>query len=145
MKDVDQQVDRSSLTARLHNLLQDVSGYLQSASTDEKRRLLTFLENWKKKQTRRKYRRKPCAIPVTCSTKDFLSRDTITDICPGGIFLETPEPLSLGDQVTLMLSPQGSGELIDCAGQVAWTPPRGVGIRFTSAPSKALQKIIASP
>ncbi|MDY6988025.1 MAG: PilZ domain-containing protein [Thermodesulfobacteriota bacterium] len=141
----DRQVDRYSLTARLHSLFQDVSRHLESASTDEKQRLLTFLEDWKKKQERRKHHRKPCSIAVTFSTKDFLSRDTIRDISPGGAFLETPEPLSVGDEITLMLSPPGSGELIDCIGRVAWTPPRGVGIEFTSTPSKELEKILTSP
>jgi len=145
MIESDRQADRSSLTVRLHHLFQDVSRHLGSASTDEKQRLLTFLENWKKKQERRKHHRKPCAVAVTFSTKDFLSRDTIRNISPGGLFLETPEPLSVGDQITLMLSPPGSGKLIDCTGRVAWTPPRGVGIEFTSTPSKELGKILASP
>ena len=144
MTEPDRQADRSSLTSRLQNLFRDISEYLKSAPDNEKRRLLAFLEDWRKQQERRGHRRKPCSIRVTCSTRNFLSRDTIKDISVGGLFLETSESLSVGDKITLMFLRPDSKEQIDVAGQVTWTPLRGVGVQFTSAPRKELEAILAA-
>jgi CheY-like chemotaxis protein len=72
------------------------------------------------------------------------------DISNGGLFLESSEPITAGEnlQLEIQLShPEQAGPWISCSGQVAWVNARenprmpnrpfGLGIRFTQVPPGA--------
>ena len=128
-------------TAQLKDLLRDISTYINCASEDEKRRLLTSLKDlWQ--SHRRKHPRKPCSIRVTYFTQDWGFIDSITNISDGGVFIETSETFSVGQQMKLMFWRPNRKEPIKAEGQVAWNRPKGVGVEFPTLPSKDLVKMI---
>ena len=54
---------------------------------------------------------------------------TTADVSPGGAFVCTAEPRPVGSALVLeMATPKG---LVEVHARVAWTDPRGMGIRFT--------------
>jgi hypothetical protein len=57
---------------------------------------------------------------------------TTADVSPGGAFLCTAEPMPPGSPLVLELTmPRGR---IEVHARVAWTDPRGMGVRFTRRP-----------
>ncbi len=57
---------------------------------------------------------------------------TTADVSPGGAFLCTAEPMAPGSPLVLELAlPRGR---IQVHARVAWTDPRGMGVRFTRRP-----------
>ena len=140
MTNSNEQSDESRVTARLKNLIKDLSTYVDNASVDQKRRLLTVLENWQQSD-RRKHTRKPCSISITYSTSDRVFTDIIKNICPGGVFIETSEVFSIGQQITLMFASGDLEEPIEVVGKVVWDGPKGIGVKFAAA-NKDLEKMI---
>ena len=132
----------SRVTVRLKKLLKDISAYVDSASEDQKQRLLDMLKDWRESD-RRKYPRKPCSITITCTVKDRTFTDIIRNICPGGAFLETSETFSVGEQITLGFSSPDREQPIKIHGQVAWSAPKGIGVKFRT-PRKDLERMIES-
>ena len=133
---------KSRVTVRLKKLLKDISTYVESASEDQKRRLLDMLKDWRETD-RRKYPRKPCSISITCTVQDRTFTDIIRNICPGGAFLETSETFSVGEQITLAFSSPDREQPIKIHGQVAWSAPKGIGVKFRT-PKKDLERMIES-
>ena len=141
MRDSPQKSIAFNATAQLKDLLRDVSTYINCASEDEKRRLLTSLKDLLQGH-RRKHPRKPCSIRVTYFTQDWSFIDSITNISDGGVFIETSETFSVGQQMKLMFWRPDREEPVKAEGQVAWNPPKGVGVEFPTLPSKDLEKMI---
>ena len=140
--DSSQQSDEAGLTAQLKNLLRDVCAYFSSASEDEKQRLLGTLQDlWRGYQ--REYPRKSCFIPVTCATSDGVFTDFVRNISAGGVFIETSEPFSVGQQLKLMFWPTDGEEPIKTTGKIMWRGPGGVGVKFTT-PCNDLETMIES-
>jgi uncharacterized protein (TIGR02266 family) len=131
MKDPVQELDESTVTARLKELLRDVSLILDSASEAQKRRLLSLMEELRP-QERRRHARKPCAIAVTC-TMNRVFADYIKNISRGGVFIETAAPCLPGDHLAMMFSVPHQEEPVKVMGTVVRRAPEGVGVRFTSA------------
>jgi len=54
---------------------------------------------------------------------------TTADVSPGGAFVCTAEPRPIGSALVLeMATPKGP---VEVHARVAWTDPRGMGVRFT--------------
>ncbi len=68
----------------------------------------------------------------------------------GGIFIPTPKPFELGDQVFLLLSLMEESERFPVTGKVVWITPQaalgsrpvGIGIQFIGSEGTNLQKKI---
>jgi Tfp pilus assembly protein PilZ len=58
------------------------------------------------------------------------------------VFIETDETFSVGEQMKLVFWPPNRKEPIKTEGQVAWSPPKGVGVKFPTQPGKDLEKMI---
>ena len=141
MRDSAQNSIAFNATAQLKDLLREVSTYINCASEGEKRILLTSLKDlWQ--GHRRKHARKPCSIRVTYFTQNWGFIGSITNISDGGVFIETSETFSVGQQMKLMFWCPDRKEPIKAEGQVAWNPPKGVGVEFPTLPSKDLEKMI---
>lgn len=141
MTDSTQQSDAASVKARLKDLLKDIAVFIEDATEEQQQRLLSSLEAWRASE-RREHPRKACSMRVTFATQDLLLRDTVRNISPGGVFIETSAPLSVGQNITLWFSPPHRQDLIKIRGEIVWTPQKGIGVRFISPPSHELERII---
>jgi Tfp pilus assembly protein PilZ len=137
-----EQTDKPSVKARLKELLDDISTSIDHASEEEQRRLLSSLEELQQ-DDRRRDPRKGCSIAVTYATWRIFT-DFIKNISAGGVFIETSVPFARGENLTLMFSPPNQQEAVKITGQVVWSDPNGVGVKFTSPPSKELEEILES-
>ena len=87
MTDSIQQSEKaSSLTGRFKKLLTDVAPLINNASEDQKRKLLSVLDDLRKSD-RRKHSRKPCSITVNYSTRGDSFKGLMKDISAGGMFI----------------------------------------------------------
>ena len=151
MTDPVQQTRKSTVTVRLRELVRDISIIIDDAPEDEKiellsllqsQRLLSFLRNWRRRD-RRSAPRKPCSMAVTFATQDRVFKDFVRNISAAGVFIETPEALSVGQEITLIFSSPNSLGPVKITGKVVWRVPKGIGVKFTRA-SNDLEAIIES-
>jgi hypothetical protein len=61
---------------------------------------------------------------------------TTADVSPGGAFVCTAEPRPVGSAVVIEM--ETSHGPLEVHGRVAWTDPRGMGVRFTRSVRVAL-------
>ena len=80
--------------------------------------------------SRRAFPRIPCRVLVDYVVDGRAYRDCIANISEGGAFIETSHPLEDGSPVTLAFSLFQDQQPIKIVGEVAWTGPTGVGVRF---------------
>ena len=140
MTDSPEESGPSNVKARLKELLDDIALFIDRASEEDRRRLLSTLEK-SARSDRRKHLRKPCSFEVTLATWRVFT-ESIRDISVGGVFVETSEAFSVGQHVKLMFSPPGGGEPVEINGQVVRILKDGIGVKFTSA-SKDVEKALA--
>ena len=88
---------------------------------------------------RRKEERFDVDIQVDYSTKDIFVSNTMTNLCRGGIFIQTDHPAPLQTVFRLKFTLPLSAEKIEVTGKVVWTYDikkgtslirPGMGIRF---------------
>lgn len=140
MTDPNRSSDKPGIKSRLKKLGNDISLFADHASEDQQLALLHALEE-QRLQTllndlphdeRRRAPRKPCSLSVHYAIKDQLLTDIAKNISTGGVFIETFEPLSVGQEITLTISPSNQGDPIETVGEIVWSGPKGVGVRFTT-------------
>ncbi len=117
MKEDQKKVNVSGIKARLFSKLMKLS--------DEK-----IMKVYAALFDERKFPRKKFHIPVDYDTYDESYRDTITDISAGGVFIQTNEPLDVGEEVSLFFSVKGPRSPFNITGRVVRRPPRGIGVEF---------------
>ena len=142
MTDPSQQSDESNPEARLKEMLEDVSAYIDNLSAEQKQRALSELEELLE-QDRRENPRIPCSIPVTCETEHRVFEDFIRDISAGGAFVETSAAFSPGETISLTFSSPKLDEPIKITGQIVWKARKGIGVKFATL-SKNLEAVILS-
>jgi Tfp pilus assembly protein PilZ len=96
-----------------------------------------------RKADRRKDPRKPCFIPVTFATSGRVFADYVRNISASGAFIETCEPCSPGEHLTMMFSFPRRQQPIKTTGTIMWRGPKGVGVQFT-APCQDLLTMVDS-
>ena len=141
MTDSGQPSDDARLTARLKELLDAISLHVDHAPSDEKQRLLTFLERWQDTD-RRRAERKPCFLEVSYPIENEVFTALVRNISSGGVFIITSEPLEVGQQLPLVFSLPGWDAPLRMTGQVVWKSPAGVGVKFTSPPGQGLMDLL---
>ncbi len=151
MMDFPQSSDKSGIKARLKQLSRDISTFADQAPEEQQRALLamldeqslyTVLKNWAH-ENRRKAFRKPCSLSVHYTIEDKLLTDIAKNISTGGVFIETFAPLSVGQEITLTISPPNQEKPIETVGEIVWSGSRGVGVRFITE-SEDLEAMIES-
>ena len=90
---------------------------------------------------RRKHPRKSCFIPATWATSDAVLTDFIWNISAGGVFLDTSEPCSPGEHISMTFLLPNQEEPVKTTGEIVWKASVGVGVKFTSV-SKDLEEMI---
>lgn len=102
---------------------------INSMSTEEQKKLLEDLNKKQIKKTRNN-ERKECLITVNYAVKRRAYQDFIQNIGTGGVFIETREKFSIGDEILLTISYTDEARPFKISGKVVHVNSTGVGIRF---------------
>jgi Tfp pilus assembly protein PilZ len=167
MIDNDQQLYRFSATARLLGLLSSLTeeqfisllqrtvgdGFVQhlfkmvlQLPDDQQRALLKELEGKmleNGKVDRRGYPRKPCLISVTYTVQDRRYKGFILDISAFGVFIETKDFFSVGQETAMQFSIPTHPRSFELTGEIVWSGTQGFGVKFTYLTQKQLRIIKA--
>jgi len=81
---------------------------------------------------KRAHPRTPCLLIVDYVTRGSAYRDFIKDISAGGAFIESSRPFPIGPEITLVFSSQVHQKPVRIIGEIAWTGPHGIGVRFNT-------------
>jgi len=114
-------MDDLQVKARLTRLINDMPA-------DQQRDLLKLLEWGLRDQ--RKHGRKTCNRPAALSIRDRRYEGVAKNISAGGAFIETPAVLSVGQEVSLIISLFSFEEPVKITGKVVRTEPLGVAVEF---------------
>ncbi len=82
-------------------------------------------------------------MAVDYASRDRAFKDFIHNISAGGVFVETSAPFSAGEEITMTFSLPSYEEPVKVAGEIAWSLPQGIGVKFR-APHQRLQAMIGS-
>jgi len=99
---------------------------------DKQQALLRDLEKETSKGARN-HHRKPFIMVVDYVMQDRMYKDFIQDISAGGLFIETSQPFSVGQNVTLAFPLPNHQEHIKITGEVVRATPQGIGVKFKMA------------
>ena len=117
-----QEPNISAVTARITKLI-------SAMPLDERRKLLKYLEK-KYMAGKRKHPRKTYFMDVNFATPDRVSSGYIQNISAGGLYVETREALSVGQQITLSFKLPESEDHIKIGGEVVRASSQGIGVKF---------------
>lgn len=97
-------------------------------------------------ENKRKHERKQTKIKAEVHTESNMTFSTSADISTDGIFITTPEPIKVGETVTLEL--KINDEFIEVSGKVKWNRDEkdeevkaGMGLEFIGIDPKDMEKI----
>ena len=82
------------------------------------------------RKDRRKHGRKDCLINVNFNVRGKKFSSYILDISSSGAFIETGESFTTGLKMLLRFSSPETREPLNLIGQIIWSAPRGVGVKF---------------
>lgn len=82
---------------------------------------------------KREHHRNPFFIVVDYATQGHAYRDFIQNISPGGVFIETPMPFTVGQELSLVFAPPDYQKHIKITGEVVRISPQGIGVKFKMA------------
>lgn len=115
---------------------------IKSMSEEEQKALLEDL-NKRQIQKTRKHERQECLITVNYAVKGRAYQNYIQDISTEGIFIETREKFSIGDELLLTISYSSEERPFKITGEVVRVIPKGVGVKFKKL-SQVQEEIIKS-
>lgn len=122
MSDAFNESDESSILDRLTEII-------KSLSQEQQKILLSILDDVNSID-RRKKTRKSGIIPVTYRSPSSSDRAIIKNISVGGVFIETHEAFSVGQEITMEISPPKTEKTIKIIGEIVWIGANGVGVQF---------------
>ncbi len=129
------QLAKDSVVSQLRKLIIDMPEDRQSF-------LLKQLEEMKLEGKRRHYR-KSCLISVDYVIKDHAFKNYIQDISSGGMFIETNESFSIGQEIIMAFSFSSEHKSSKLSGEIVRITPNGIGIKFQDL-TKYQEEIIKS-
>ena len=98
---------------------------IKKMNDDQLQSLIEFAEEIHRKK-KRVHERIPCLIAADCVHQSRASNNYVKDISFGGVFIETGEPLSEGDEITMTLSLSHHVKPFKITGEVVRTASEGV-------------------
>jgi Tfp pilus assembly protein PilZ len=116
------EINISAVTARIIEIV-------LAMPIDERRTLLKYLEE-EHISGRRKYPRRTYFMEVSFATPDRVINGYIKNISSDGMFVETREPFSVGQHITLTFKLPNSVEHIKVNGEIVRVSSRGFGVKF---------------
>ncbi len=128
MAETKKKLSQTDVTFRLFELITDLTFEEQVA-------ILEDLEKKKARHTRRHMRRET-SLTVYYATHDRAYRDTIQNISPTGVFIETREPFNVGQEILLNFTPARNADPIKVRGKVVRITDEGIGVKFVRPVAK---------
>ncbi|RJP80492.1 MAG: hypothetical protein C4522_07810 [Desulfobacteraceae bacterium] len=116
------------------SVYEQLVGIIKNISEDKQLKLLELLKQWNEKGNR-DYNRKDCLIAVDYSSQDRFFRDFIQNISAGGVFIETREAFSAGQEIGLTFSIPNSQIPFRISGEITRTSSKGVAVKFLKVTS----------
>lgn len=165
MADDDQQLKSYSAVARLMALVSHLSesqliGLLKQTigdgfthflfklalelSDDQQRTLLKKIEGMVLENgeiDKRGYPRKPCLVNVAYTVQNRNYRGFILDISGYGVFIETKDFFSIGQEITMRFSLPTHPKSFELNGEIVWSGTQGFGVKFVYLTQYQLQVI----
>ena len=99
---------------------------------NQQERVLEYAENLLYEDKRVSIR-KGCNIPINYATQDRIETDYIANISQSGVFIETNNPLNVGDDIFISFNMQGYDRPFKFKGVVVFRSLLGVGVEFKEA------------
>ena len=98
----------------------------------ELKKFLAALEKWWKfNRGKREHSRENQSINALFMIGSDFFRDCITNISPGGLFIETKAPVAVGEAVTIAFRPsENTDNTIEVEGKIVRVKPNGFGVKF---------------
>ena len=127
-------VDGARLTERIISLVNNLSD-------EKKQMLLDTLIEWQQKEQRNDDRI-TCLIAVDYATQKRAYRDFMQDLSKGGVFIETREPLHIGEKLSLTFTIPKTGNHFKIFGQIIRSDEKGIGVEFDKKLSEYQEQII---
>jgi uncharacterized protein (TIGR02266 family) len=122
-------------------LNQRIQSLVENLSEEKKELLLDLLVEWQQNEQRGDPRI-PCLIAVDYSTPKRAYRDFIHDLSKSGLFIETREPLKIGESIALTFTMPGSADHFKMTGEIVRADRNGIGVRFNTKLSRYQEEII---
>jgi Tfp pilus assembly protein PilZ len=129
------QLVKESVVAQLGKLIVDMPKYQQLI-------LLKQIEDMTV-EGKRGHSRKPCLISVDYVVEDRAFTNYIQDISSGGVFIETSESFSIGQEITMAFSFSSDHRPSKFTGEIVRIKPNGIGVKFKDL-TKYQEEIIKS-
>lgn len=79
---------------------------------------------------RRQHTRHQCSLKVGYAAMDLSYIDFITDINCWGVFIQSDKNVPVGESVLLTIPLHGDEQSIKVLGEVMWSSPQGMGVKF---------------
>jgi Tfp pilus assembly protein PilZ len=118
-----------STSGREASVYEQLVGIIKNISEDKQLKILELLKQWDE-QGHRDHNRKECLIAVDYSSQDRFFRDFIQNISAGGVFIETREAFSAGQEIGLTFSIPNSQIPFRISGEITRTSSNGVAVKF---------------
>ena len=124
-------MDKDVLTSHLAKLIIDL-GEEQQLALLERLKEMTSVEIPERTVDldEREIPRVPCNIDIDYTTRDRSYTNTILDISPAGVFIETDDPPEIGQNITLIFSFLASEGHFEITGEIVWRSSQGIGVKF---------------
>jgi len=106
-----------------------LSELIDRMSDDQLFSLLEYAEGLYGKK-KREHERYSCLITTDCVYKSRAFNDFIKDISFGGVFIETNEAFSQGEEITLTISFSHYSKPFKITGEIVRVAPSGIGVKF---------------
>ncbi len=99
------------------------------------------------RDNKREHVRLPVSLRVTYLNRGELSRDLVTDLSPGGLYVRTTKPLPIGTEIDLEVFVTDEDLPMHVRGKVIWLrrppgPHEGMGIQFTGVMGPVLVEMV---
>ncbi len=111
------------------DITEQIMGLVKRLPEDRKSKLLIMLSTWVEKYPR-EHQRAECLEPVYYCTSDRLYKDIFVNFSAGGLFIETHDPISLDQKISLAFSFPNNDYPFKISGSVVRVDSDGVGIKF---------------
>ena len=96
---------------------------------NQQERVLEYAENLLYEDKRVSIR-KGCNIPINYATQDRIETDYTANISQSGVFIETNNPLKVGDNIYMSFNMQGYDRPFKLKGVIVYRNRMGVGVEF---------------
>jgi len=85
--------------------------------------------------------RKVCRIPVRYNYNERIYNSFVINISREGCFIETPQPLQIGENISMEIQMDGDDQPIEINGEVANANRLGMGIEFEEVSRNLIGKL----